>query len=83
MITENEKEFITTLEEFRIKSHDAIIYIKEKYGVDSEMDENGQINLDVNSVDDPMKILAAKNYLYENLNNDFLTTNLDEKIVMV
>ena len=30
-----------------------------------------------------MKILAAKNYLYENLNNDFLTTNLDEKIVMV
>lgn len=83
MITENEKEFITMLEEFRIKSHDAIIYIKEKYGVDSEMDENGQINFDVNSVDDPMKILAAKNYLYENLNNDFLTTNLDEKIVMV
>lgn len=83
MITENEKEFITMLEEFRIKSHDAIIYIREKYGVDSEMDENGQINLDVNSVDDTMKILAAKNYLYENLNNDFLTTNLDEKIVMV
>ena len=83
MITENEKEFITMLEEFRIKSHDAIIYIREKYGVDSEMDENGQINLDVNSVDDPMKILAAKNYLYKNLNNDFLTTNLDEKIVMV
>lgn len=83
MITENEKEFITMLEEFRIKSHDTIIYIREKYGVDSEMDENGQINLDVNSVDDPMKILAAKNYLYENLNNDFLTTNLDEKIVMV
>ena len=83
MITENEKEFITMLEEFRIKSHDAIIYIREKYGVDSKMDENGQINLDVNSVDDPMKILAAKNYLYENLNNDFLTTNLDEKIVMV
>ena len=83
MITENEKEFITMLEEFRIKSHDAIIYIREKYGVDSEMDENGQINIDVKSVDDPMKILAAKNYLYENLNNDFLTTNLDEKIVMV
>ena len=82
MITENEKEFITMLEEFRIKSHDAIIYIREKYGVDLDVHHIIKKKNDVNSVDDPMKILAAKNYLYENLNNDFLTTNLDDKIVM-
>lgn len=77
MISDNEKDFIKALEEYKISAHDATVYLKENYNVDCEIDESGKINLSVENPDNTLMLVAAKNYLYENLNNDFLMTNLD------
>ena len=77
MITDNEKNFIKSIEEYKIKAHDALLYIREHYNVVCEIDDNCRFNFNINETNSKLNIIAAKKYLSENLNSDFLRTNID------
>lgn len=73
-MTDNEKQFIRTFVDFESNMKSAIQYIKETYGVDSELNEdNNYIKLYCKDGKlDVMNLVSAKNFINETFEAGFI-----------
>ena len=76
-MNQNEYNFAKNIVKLNENVNKAIEYIKENFGVKGVYDEeNGILNLFVSNVNEGLQLLAAKEYIDNNFDPDFLTTNL-------
>ena len=53
------------------------IYVQENFGVKAEYDEeNNVINLSTSNINEGLQLIAAKEYIDNNFDSDFITTNI-------
>ena len=73
-MTDNEKQFIRTFVDFESHMKSARQYIKETYGVDSELNEdNNYIKLYCKDGKlDVMNLVSAKNFINETFEDGFI-----------
>jgi len=75
---QNEYEFAKEIVNIDYKIDKALEYVHENFGVIAEYDEeNSIINLSTSNINEGLQLIAANEYIKENLNNDFVTTNID------
>ena len=73
-MTDNEKQFIRTFVDFDANLKSARQYIKETYGVDSELNEEGNY-IKLYCTDgklDVMNLVSAKNFINETFDSGFI-----------
>ena len=73
-MTDNEKKFIRTFVDFESNMKSARQYIKETYGVDSELNEEGNY-IKLYCTDgklDVMNLVSAKNFINETFDSGFI-----------
>ena len=73
-MTDNEKQFIRNFVDFESNIKSARQYIKETYGVDSELNEEGNY-IKVCCTDgklDVMNLVSAKNFINETFDSGFI-----------
>ena len=76
-MNENEYKFAKNIVNLDRNITEAIAYIKENFGVNAEYDEeNGVLNLSTSNVNEGLQLIAAKEYVDNNFDSDFLTTNI-------
>jgi hypothetical protein len=76
-MNQDEYRFAKNIVKLKENVNKAIEYIKENFGVKGVYDEeNGILNLFVSNVNEGLQLLAAKEYIDNNFDPDFLTTNL-------
>ena len=76
-MNQDEYRFVKNIVKLKENVDKAIEYIKENFGVKGVYDEeNGILNLFVSNVNEGLQLLAAKEYIDNNFDPDFLTTNL-------
>lgn len=76
-MNQDEYRFAKNIVKLNENVNKAIEYIKENFGVKGVYDEeNGILNLFVSNVNEGLQLLAAKEYIDNNFDPDFLTTNL-------
>lgn len=76
-MNENEYKFAKNIVNLDKNITEAIGYIKENFGVKAEYDEeNGVLNLSTSNVNEGLQLIAAKEYVDNNFDSDFLTTNI-------
>ena len=77
-MNQNEYEFAKEIVNIDYKIDKALEYVKENFGVNAEYDEeNSIINLSTKNINEGLQLVAANEYIKENLNSDFVTTNID------
>lgn len=73
-MTDNEKQFIRNFVDFESNIKSARQYIKETYGVDSELNEKGNY-IKLYCTDgklDVMNLVSAKNFINETFDSGFI-----------
>ena len=73
-MTDNEKQFIRNFVDFESNIKSARQYIKETYGVDSELNEEGNY-IKLYCTDgklDVMNLVSAKNFINETFDSGFI-----------
>ena len=76
-MNQDEYRFAKNIVKLKENVDKAIEYIKENFGVKGVYDEeNGILNLFISNVNEGLQLLAAKEYIDNNFDPDFLTTNL-------
>ena len=73
-MTDNEKRFIRTFVDFEANLNSARQYIKETYGVDSELNKEGNY-IKLYCTDgklDVMNLVSAKNFINETFDSGFI-----------
>ena len=73
-MTDNEKQFIRAFVDFESNLKSARQYIKETYGVDSELNEEGNY-IKLYCTDgklDVMNLVSAKNFINETFDSGFI-----------
>ena len=73
-MTDNEKQFIRNFVDFESNIKSARQYIKETYGVDSELNEEGNY-IKLYCADgklDVMNLVSAKNFINETFDSGFI-----------
>ena len=75
---QNEYKFAKDIVNIDYKINKALEYVKENFGVKAEYDEeNSIINLSTSNINEGLQLIAANDYIKENLDSDFVTTNID------
>ena len=75
---QNEYKFAKELVNIDYKIDKALENVKENFGVNAEYDEeNSIINLSTSNINEGLQLIAANDYIKENLNSDFVTTNIE------
>ena len=75
----NEYEFAKEIVNLDYKIDKALEYVQENFGVKAEYDEeNSIINLSTSNINEGLQLIAANNYIKENLDSSFVTTNIEE-----
>jgi len=73
----DEYNFAKEIVNIDYKIDKAIEYVKENFGVNAEYDEeNSIINLSTTNINEGLQLISANEYIKENLNSDFVTTNI-------
>lgn len=76
-MNQNEYNFAKNIVKLNENVNKAIEYIKENFGVDGEYDEeNGILNLSISNINEGLQLIAAKEYIDNNFDPEFLTTNI-------
>ena len=76
-MNQNEYNFAKNIVKLDENVNKAIQYIKENFGVTGEYDkENGILNLSVSNINEGLQLIAAKEYIDNNFDPNFLTTNI-------
>lgn len=75
---QNEYKFAKTIMKLDENINRVIEYVQENFGIKAEYDEeNSIINLTTSNVNEGMQLLAANEYIKENLDSEFVTTNIE------
>jgi hypothetical protein len=75
---QNEYKFAKDIVNLDYKINKALEYVQENFGVKAEYDEeNFIINLSTSNINEGLQLIAANDYIKENLDSDFVTTNID------
>jgi len=75
---QNEYKFAKDIVNLDYKINKALEYVQENFGVKAEYDEeNSIINLSTSNINEGLQLIAANDYIKENLDSDFVTTNID------
>ena len=75
---QNEYKFAKDIVNLDYKINKALEYVHENFGVTAEYDEeNSIINLSTSNINEGLQLIAANDYIKENLDSDFVTTNID------
>jgi len=75
---QNEYKFAKTIIKLDENINRVIEYVQENFGVKAEFDEeNSIINLKTSNINEGMQLLAANEYIKENLDSEFVTTNIE------
>ena len=75
----NEYEFAKVIINIDYKIDKTLEYVQENFGVKAEYDEeNSIINLSTSNINEGLQLIAANNYIKENLDSSFVTTNIEE-----
>lgn len=77
MLTENEMNFIKTLEDYMQGAEEATAYINENYNVNASC-TYGCINFVIETEEDKENAHKALEYLRERLGNELLLTNIED-----
>jgi len=76
-MNQNEYNFAKNIVKFDENINKAIEYVKENFGVQAEYDEdNGVLNLKTKNINEGLQLIAAKEYIDNNFDPEFLTTNI-------
>jgi len=76
-MNQNEYMFAKNIVKLDENINRAIEYIQENFGVKAEYDEeNGILNLSTSNVNEGLQLLSAKDYIDNNFDPNFLTTNI-------
>lgn len=76
-MNQNEYNFAKNIVKLNENVNKAIEYIKENFGVDGEYDEeNGILNLSISNINEGLQLIASKEYIDNNFDPEFLTTNI-------
>jgi len=76
-MNQNEYNFAKNIVKLNENVNKAIEYIKENFGVDAQYDEeNGILNLSISQINEGLQLIAAKEYIDNNFDPEFLTTNI-------
>lgn len=79
---QNEYKFAKTIIKLDENINRVIEYVQENFGVKAEFDEeNSIINLKTSNINEGMQLLAANEYIKENLDSEFVTTNIESEMV--
>ena len=79
---QNEYKFAKTIIKLDENINRVIEYVQENFGVKAEFDEeNSIINLTTSNINEGMQLLAANEYIKENLDSEFVTTNIESDLV--
>ena len=79
---QNEYKFAKTIIKLDENINRVIEYVQENFGVKAEFDEeNSIINLTTSNINEGMQLLAANEYIKENLDSEFVTTNIELNLV--
>ena len=75
---QNEYKFAKDIVNIDYKINKVLEYVHENFGVAAEYDEeNSIINLSTSNINEGLQLIAANDYIKENLDSDFVTTNID------
>ena len=75
---QNEYKFAKDIVNLDYKINKTLEYVQENFGVKAEYDEeNFIINLSTSNINEGLQLIAANDYIKENLDSDFVTTNID------
>lgn len=81
-MNENEYNFAKKIVKLDENINRVIEYVQENFGVKAEYDEeNSIINLTTSNINEGLQLIAANEYIRENLDSDFVTTNIDSDLV--
>lgn len=76
-MNQNEYNFAKNIVKLDENVDKAIQYVKENFGVNAIYDEeNCMINLSTSNINEGLQLIAAKEYIEENFDQDFLTVNI-------
>ena len=76
-MNQNEYNFAKNIVKLDENINKAIEYVQENFGVKAEYDEeNNIINLSTSNVNEGLQLIAAKEYINNNFDQDFITTNI-------
>ena len=76
---QNEYKFAKNIVNHDKQISEAIDYVIRNFGVKAEYDEeNNIINLTTLNINEGLQLLAAKEYIDNNFDKDFIHTNLDD-----
>jgi hypothetical protein len=76
---QNEYKFAKNIVNHDKQISEAIDYVIRNFGVKAEYDEeNNIINLTTANINEGLQLLAAKEYIDNNFDKDFIHTNLDD-----
>jgi len=72
-MTPNEKKFVKAVIDYAVHIKEAQEYIKENFNIDSEYnDDTAEIKLSCEDVSEAINLVAAKDYIEENLKDTFI-----------
>ena len=75
---QNEYKFAKDIVNIDYKINKTLEYVQENFGVKAEYDEeNSIINLSTSNINEGLQLIAANDYIKENLDSDFVTTNIN------
>ena len=78
-MNQNEYKFAKNIVKLDENINRVIEYVQENFGVKAEYDEeNSIINLSTSNINEGLQLIAANNYIKENLDSSFVTTNIEE-----
>lgn len=81
-MNQNEYNFAKNLVKLDENINRVIEYVQENFGVKAEYDEeNSIINLTTSNINEGMQLISANEYIKENLDSDFVTTNIESDLV--
>ena len=76
---QNEYKFAKNIVNHDKQISEAIDYVIRNFGVKAEYDEESNIiNLTTSNINEGLQLLAAKEYIDNNFDKDFIHTNLDD-----
>lgn len=76
-MNQNEYNFAKNIVKLDENVNKAIEYIKENFGVQADYDaDNGILNLKTKNINEGLQLVAAKEYIDNNFDPEFLTTNI-------
>ena len=76
-MNQNEYNFAKNIVKLDENVNRAIEYIRDNFGVKGEYDaDNGILNLSISNINESLQLLAAKEYIDNNFDPEFLTTNI-------